>query len=68
MGQIYKSPSCAVCVRHRASFQRFHIRYKQSKYNYTKEITVDTIIQKTDSYSHGILLLYTLIYLYTILY
>ena len=60
-GEIYKNPSCAVCVRHRASSQRFHIRYKQSKYNYTKEIMADNIIQKTYLYSHSILLLYTLI-------
>ena len=68
MGEIYKSPSCVVCVRHRASSQRFHIRYKQSKYNYTKEIMADNIIQKTYLYSHSILFLYVLIYLYTILY
>ena len=68
MGKIYKSPSCTVCVRHRASFKRFHIRYKQSKCNYTKEIMADVIIQKTYLYLHSILLLYTLIYLYGMLY
>ena len=68
MGKIYKSPSYIVCVRHRVSSQRFHIRYKQSKYNYTKEIMADNIVQMTYLYSHSILLLYTLIYLYTILY
>ena len=68
MGKIYKSPSCMVCVRQRVSSQRFHIRYKQSEYNYTKEITADYIVQKTHLYSCSLLLLYTLIYLYTILY
>ena len=68
MNKIYKSPSCVVCVRHRVSSQRFHIRYKESEYNYTKEITADNIVQKTYLYSCSILLLCTLIYLYTILY
>ena len=68
MGKIYKSPSCTVCVRHRVSFQRVHIRDKQQIYNCTKEIMVDIIIQKTYLYSCNILLLYTVIYLYTILY
>ena len=67
MGKIYKSPSCAVCVRHRVSSQRFHIRYKQSEYNYRKEIMADNIIQKTYLYSHTILL-YVLLYTYILYY
>ena len=68
MGKIYKIPSCMVWVRLRVGSQRFHIGYKQSEYNYTKEIMADNNIQMTYLYSCSILLLYTLIYLYTILY
>ena len=59
MGKIYKSLSCVVCVRHRVSSQRFHIRYKQSEYNYTKEIMADNIIQKTQVVYYFYILLYT---------